>query len=153
MNFAQVDQRYSALRQQFDAGRLSVDEFNAALREMMIQDTEGRWWWKERESGAWNYYDQGAKRWIEAQPPAAQSPPAYYAKSPATPIQSAAPSIGRGLAIVFYLASFLIPLVGIALFFAFRRKPHPSDRRVATISLIVAVVSIALGVIVLMGSG
>lgn len=43
MTFAEVDQRYLALKQQFDVGNLSEEEFDAALRALMIQDDLGRW--------------------------------------------------------------------------------------------------------------
>jgi hypothetical protein len=165
MNFAETNRRYEELKQQYMAGTLSAEDFDTALRDMMIQDEQGRWWAKARESGEWNYYDEGSSTWIAAQPPASPPPtstrpsppppsgstmqapnprPSVASPGPATTTVGVGPEITPTLTIIFYVVSFFVPLVGVILFFMYRTKPHPSDRNVAKVSLILGVVSLLL---------
>ena len=54
MDFREVDRRYADLKQQYDNGSLSHEEFGAQLKQMMVQDDEGRWWAKSYEAGEWH---------------------------------------------------------------------------------------------------
>jgi hypothetical protein len=163
MNFAEAERRYEELRQQHTAGALSEEAFDAALREIMVQDGQGRWWAKARQSGEWNYYDQASNTWVTAQPPTSSPPPApppppavgYNApvanptpyvnpSATAAGVVGGVPEVTPTLTIIFYVASFFVPLVGIILFFLYRSKPHPSDRKVANTALILGVVSLLL---------
>lgn len=163
MNFAEADSRYSGLKQQFDAGTLSAEAFDQALKELMVQDAQGVWWGKSRDTGAWNYYDATANAWVVGQPPISQPPVAPPPVPPASQTQPYVPPqpqpqpyvpsqpyasqpqpAGSGLSIVFYIISFLIPLVGIILFFIYKDKPFESDRKMAKTSLILGLVSIVL---------
>ncbi|MFZ1771549.1 MAG: hypothetical protein WAU00_20235, partial [Caldilinea sp.] len=76
MTFAEVDRQYLELKRQFHANELSEAEFDEALMSMMIQDAQGRWWAKARDSGQWNYYDGATQRWTPASPPSAMPPAA-----------------------------------------------------------------------------
>lgn len=76
MNFQGVDRRYEELKEEYLAGSLSSEAFDEALREMMIQDDQERWWAKSRESGKWHYYDEDQDEWISADPPGYQAPAA-----------------------------------------------------------------------------
>jgi hypothetical protein len=67
IEFQEADQRYIDLKQRYDNGDLSTEEFRAQLEQTMVQDAEGRWWAKHRETGEWNYFDGGA--WIRDTPP------------------------------------------------------------------------------------
>jgi hypothetical protein len=185
MTFADVDQRYLALKQQFDAGDLTEEEFDDALRALMIQDELGRWWAKARDSGQWNYYDAVTQTWTPAAPPQPTAPPvmpppppaqsfersttsqasepgmveaqgaqsaaqwhggAAYAPAAYTPAAYAPgqPELSPGLKVVFYILSFLVPIVGIVLFFVYRGKPAPEDRAAAKLFLILGVIAFAL---------
>lgn len=76
INFQDVDRRYDGLKQQYDNGSLSDEEFDAQLKQMMVQDDEGRWWAKSRQTGDWNYYD--GNTWVRDTPPetkTVQKPP------------------------------------------------------------------------------
>ncbi len=64
--FEHVAQRYQALRAQYDAGTLSGEAFEAALRGMMIEDG-GRYWHIGAASGHW--FRSDGDRWVEAMPP------------------------------------------------------------------------------------
>lgn len=54
------------------------------------------------------------------------------------------PELSPGLKVVFYILSFLVPLVGIVLFFVYRGKPAPEDRSAAQLFLILGAVSFGL---------
>ena len=175
MTFAEVDQRYLALKQQFDAGDLAEDEFDEALRALMIQDDLGRWWAKARDSGQWNYYDAVMQAWAPAAPPQPAPPRTMPAAPPSRSIESrvapqrsepgaiqpqtpqpaaqwhgdaasgaSQPELSPGLKIVFYILSFLVPIVGIVLFFVYRSKPALEDRAAARLFLILGVVAFGL---------
>lgn len=175
MTFADIDQRYRELKQQFESGLLNEREFDEALRELMIQDEQGRWWAKARDTGQWNYYDTVTQNWVPASPPT-QRP----ATSPASmPLQSADPAsvtptytesgvyqpqaaqssahgfgpadfrvsqpeLSPGLKAIFYILSFLVPIVGLVLYFVYRSKPTQEDRSAATLFLVLDLVSFAL---------
>jgi hypothetical protein len=191
MNFSDVDQKYEALKLQYQAGALTAAQFDDQLRALMIQDSQGRWWAKARETGDWNYYDNATTTWVAADPYAAARPPAPppssqagpasttpaagqsggaqpaqiqpTAAQPAQPYQAggvpaaaqpyggyaegygaAQPELGSGLKVVFYILSFLVPIVGIVLFFVYRNKPTQADRSAARLFLILGIVSFLL---------
>ena len=170
MNFSDVDRQYVELKRQYDEGALTADAFDEQLRGMMIQDAQGHWWAKARETGDWNYYDQVKGEWVRADPPASQapsapppSPAAVAGAAPATgqqpmtqqpigqqPVYAAAgaygsqPELSSGLKIVFYIISFLFWIVGIILYFVYRNKPSAEDRAAARTFLILGVVSVLL---------
>lgn len=58
MDFEEADRRYAELRRRYEAGAVSPEEFDARLRQMMVQDAEGRWWAKDREANEWYYYNE-----------------------------------------------------------------------------------------------
>jgi hypothetical protein len=67
VDFREVDRRYIDLKRQYDNGDLSAEEFDAQLEQMMVQDDEGRWWAKSRQTGIWHYYD--GSTWVRGTPP------------------------------------------------------------------------------------
>jgi hypothetical protein len=73
VNFQEADRRYIELKRQLDTGTISPEEFDAQLRQLMVQDQEGRWWAKSRKTGEWNYHDGSA--WVRGTPPGYQQPP------------------------------------------------------------------------------
>ncbi|MDQ3966512.1 MAG: hypothetical protein M3246_08720, partial [Actinomycetota bacterium] len=68
---------------QLDAGTISPEEFDAQLRQLMVQDDEGRWWAKSRKTGEWNYHDGSA--WVRGTPPGYQQPPPPMPPAESTP--------------------------------------------------------------------
>jgi hypothetical protein len=82
MDFAQADEKYDELKQEFEAGTLSAEAFEEALKEMMVLDDQERWWAKSRESGEWHYFDEEEDEWIQAKPAGYQ---ALTAPSPSEP--------------------------------------------------------------------
>lgn len=54
------------------------------------------------------------------------------------------PELSPGLKIVFYVLSFLVPIVGIVLYFVYRNKPAQEDRSAANLFLILGLIAFAL---------
>jgi hypothetical protein len=54
------------------------------------------------------------------------------------------PELAGGMKIIFYLLAFFIPVVGIILFFVYRKKPAAPDRAAARICLILGIISLVL---------
>ncbi len=42
--FRQVEDEYFRLKGQLTSGRITREQFQATLKEMMLQDKQGRWW-------------------------------------------------------------------------------------------------------------
>ena len=86
MQFTEVNGRYADLKQQFQSGTITAEQFDEALKAMMVQDEQGRWWAKARETGEWNYYDNAAGAWVRAEPPVTSAsvapPPSFPSGQP-----------------------------------------------------------------------
>jgi len=86
--FGNAEAEYFRLRRQLAAGRITRAQLEATIREMMLQDAQGRWWTMGVDSGRW-YVRQG-ETWVESHPPLAQTgatPQAIVVQVPAqTPI-------------------------------------------------------------------
>jgi hypothetical protein len=87
--FRQVEDEYFRLKGQLMAGRITREQFEASLKEMMVQDLRGRWWTLGVDDGKWYVHD-GA-RWNQAAPPMSTPGP-----GPLPPIQVAAPQVPMG---------------------------------------------------------
>lgn len=72
--FQQVESEYFRLRGQFSTGRLTREQFENALRELMIADANGRYWMLGTDTGKWYVHDGG--QWVEANPPLKSAPTA-----------------------------------------------------------------------------
>ncbi len=66
LDFREADRRCAELKRQLDAGIISEEEFDAQRKKLMVQDDEGRWWAKSRETGEWYYHDESG--WIRGTP-------------------------------------------------------------------------------------
>lgn len=64
--FRQVQEEYMRLREQFAAGFISAEEFDAALHNLQVEDGEGRVWMLGANTGRWYYAT--SPRWVEADP-------------------------------------------------------------------------------------
>jgi formylglycine-generating enzyme required for sulfatase activity len=67
MSFRQVAADYAKLKAQFNAGALSQADFEERLKELEIQDEQGRWWSIGYETGQWYVHENG--QWVAADPP------------------------------------------------------------------------------------
>src|SRR5215218_1574794 len=70
MDFREADRRYAELKKQYEAGALSVEEFDEQRRQLMVQDDEERWWAKGRETDEWFYRTESG--WVRGTPPVDQ---------------------------------------------------------------------------------
>jgi len=67
MDFAQVETEFRELKEKYDAGAITEDEFKVQLEELMIEDEQGRWWMIGYETGQWYYHD--GEKWVRGEPP------------------------------------------------------------------------------------
>ena len=79
MDFKTVEQKYKELRSQFEAGQLTEQAYKDRLKELMVQDEQGRWWSIGYETGRWSYHD--GTGWVvdEGRPPVYPEEPARLA--------------------------------------------------------------------------
>jgi hypothetical protein len=107
MDFREADRRYTELKQQYDNGNLSDEEFRTQLEESAVQDAEGRWWVKHRDTGAWYYQD--GDTWVPGTP--------YREPGPGESgiIVQEAPGWWVPLGIASAIVGLLIPVIGILL--------------------------------------
>lgn len=83
--FQRVEDEYYRLKGKYATGRLTEHEFDQALKDLMFQDSQGRYWMVGADTGAWYASDGGA--WVKAQPTAdataapRASPPVVPAKT------------------------------------------------------------------------
>lgn len=67
MDFDQVERKVARLRQDLAAGRLTEEQFETRLHQLMVQDEQGAWWMVGHETGEWYRHDGGT--WVRADPP------------------------------------------------------------------------------------
>lgn len=86
--FRQAEEKFYQLKGQLSTGRITQEQFDAALKDLMIQDAQGRYWMLGADTGKWYLHD--GQRWVEAQPPAGTpgapqkiqtAPPETYSRS------------------------------------------------------------------------
>lgn len=120
--FQNIEQHYYKLRGQFAVGRLTAEEFDAALRELNTRDAQGRLWMMGANSGLW-YYSDGDE-WRQGNPFQAGSINATHTDIGDVPpapfgIEEPAPSRARGLALPFVASGIILLLVAGVAFFLF----------------------------------
>jgi hypothetical protein len=90
--YKQVEDEYFVLRGKLETKRINREQFEAALKELMVQDAQGRWWMLQPDSGRW-YVHEG-QSWVEANP----YPGANQAAS-AAPRPTTLPESGQSIAV------------------------------------------------------
>ncbi|HPW17088.1 MAG TPA: hypothetical protein PLP83_01765 [Candidatus Aminicenantes bacterium] len=65
--YREAEATLGRLREEFQAGRISQQEFSDSLRRLRIKDDDGRFWAIGSQSGRWYVHEGG--RWAEARPP------------------------------------------------------------------------------------
>ena len=84
MDFSQkmrkIEAEFQSLKGQVKAGTLTREEAEAQLKDLMIQDEEGKWWIIGYETGKWYYHD--GEKWVRGEPPmpAVPTPPLPIAR-------------------------------------------------------------------------
>ena len=64
--FKQAEDQYFGLKGRLAAGRITHEQFEAALKEMVIRDPQGRYWMMGVDSGKW--FMHNGQTWVESQP-------------------------------------------------------------------------------------
>ncbi|HMA36045.1 MAG TPA: hypothetical protein VKY74_16400, partial [Chloroflexia bacterium] len=65
--FAGIEAQYGYMRTEIAAGRMSLQQCEAALAQMMVQDAYGRTWMLNGNDGRWLVYN--GREWVPAEPP------------------------------------------------------------------------------------
>ncbi len=122
MDFKETWRVYTELKEQFDQGRLSADNFEKRVNEMTVTDVRGDLWQIGVSSGKWYRYD--GQNWVEDMPFNIIQPPVL-----AAPVETHSSSfkwlwIGGGLA---GLALVGCAAVAIMIFFFNQNEPLPNN--------------------------
>jgi uncharacterized membrane protein len=64
--YKRAEDEYFRLKGRLSAGRLTEEQFQAAVKELMVQDAQGRYWMLGVDTGKW-YFHNG-QTWVEGQP-------------------------------------------------------------------------------------
>lgn len=147
MDFKQTQQAYIHLKDQLEQGRITADEFEARVNEMVVTDSTGVLWQIGVKTGKWYRYD--GQGWVEDVPREilsdGQSYPAQpaFVPAPVIPPSQASPQyaeqpkrknwIGGGLIAGALGLCCLIMAVGGWLVWNY--NPSPAPPLVPTISL------------------
>ncbi len=76
--FEKTEAEYFRLKGQLAAGRMSQQQFDAALKRLVFQDVQGRYWMLGADSGKWYVHD--GQTWVMAHPqPSTSSAAAPFA--------------------------------------------------------------------------
>ena len=67
MNFAEVETKFKELKEKYDTGAITKEEFKAQLEKLMIQDQGGKWWMIGYETGQWYCHD--GEKWVQSELP------------------------------------------------------------------------------------
>lgn len=81
--FRSSEDAYFKLRGQFDTGRITQEQFDEKLRELMVQDAQGRYWMLGADSGKWYFYD--GSNWVQDNPPVTAAAVSPASSSTPTP--------------------------------------------------------------------
>jgi hypothetical protein len=65
--FKHVEREFKQLRDEFKRKRLSEPDFKKKLKELRLQDKDGRFWTIGAQTGRWYYFD--GNDWTESKPP------------------------------------------------------------------------------------
>jgi hypothetical protein len=94
--YRSAEDKYYKLRGQFDTGRITQEQFDERLRELMIQDDRGRYWMLGADSGKWYYYDGSS--WVPGDPLDGAAAAAAAATAAAAESAAPTPAAGTGVA-------------------------------------------------------
>jgi Cohesin domain len=64
--FKKAEDEYFRLKGRLSAGRMTQEQFEAALKDLMVQDAQGRYWMLGVDSGKW--FVHNGQTWVEGQP-------------------------------------------------------------------------------------
>jgi len=65
--FHEVVATFSGLKEKFQAGEISRQQFIDEMKKLRLKDDQGRYWMIGAQTGKWYYFD--GRDWIQAEPP------------------------------------------------------------------------------------
>jgi hypothetical protein len=68
--FKNAEKEFQQLKDEFNRKRLSEPDFKKKLKELRLQDQDGRFWTIGAQTGKWYHFD--GNDWIESKPPSLQ---------------------------------------------------------------------------------
>jgi hypothetical protein len=72
VDFQEADRRYVDIKRSYESGGLTQEELDGQLKQLIVQDEDGRWWVKSPTTGEWHYHDGTA--WVKDTPPGYEAP-------------------------------------------------------------------------------
>ncbi|MBI5303990.1 MAG: hypothetical protein HY868_17780 [Chloroflexi bacterium] len=81
--FENAEREFFKLKGQFAAGRITSEQFDRALKELIVEDAQGRFWMLGADSGTWYIHD--GQSWVEATPPGVTQREPRVAPTPPPP--------------------------------------------------------------------
>ena len=100
--FRKSEDQFFLLKGQLAAGRITQSQFDAALKALMIQDAQGRYWMIGEDTG--KRYVHDGQTWVETNPSVVSAPPVPESYAPA-------PQPSRGINRMVWLALGLVLIV------------------------------------------
>jgi hypothetical protein len=85
MDFKQTQQAFTRLKDQFEQGSITAEEFETRVNEMVVTDSAGVLWQIGVSSGKWYRFD--GQNWVEDVPPGVNPPVIQSAPIPPPPPQ------------------------------------------------------------------
>ncbi len=76
--FKNVEKEFQQLKAEFNRKRLSEPDFKKKLKELRLQDKDGRFWTIGAQTGKWYFFD--GNDWVESKPPSLQDKRAICVK-------------------------------------------------------------------------
>lgn len=70
--FQRAQDEYFRLKGMLAAGRITRPQFESAVKDLMLQDDQGRYWKIDAETATWSV--RNGTQWVPAQPPSEQTP-------------------------------------------------------------------------------
>ena len=81
--FSETENEYFRLKGLLAAGRMSRQQFEDALKPLVVQDEQGRHWMLGVDDAKWYMHD--GKSWVQADPPGSAPPGALATGTPPSP--------------------------------------------------------------------
>ena len=129
--FRRAEEEYLRQRGRLAAGRITRDQFAAALKNLMIQDAQGRYWMLHPDSGRWLMYD--GQNWVETSPASSPRPLPYEERglgqrpAPTSLPERAAPARSARLSLPLVIAIVLLCVAVVLVFGAIAFLARPAD--------------------------
>ena len=106
--FQKLQDDYLALRKQLDSNRITPAQFDAAQKNLMLRDAQGRHWTLGAKDGKWYMHD--GRAWVLANPPVATTP---ISATPITPPQKSQSKSNKGCLIGGCIVVMLVCVLSV----------------------------------------